>query len=117
MDQLMQPDTMFFMITLIGIGFIKIVEHIRKHCSLSKFEQTAMSTAIVVYLTFFLISFSSFIGPAFFQVIGYHVNNTTTDTITAFDATSCLASSILAAIFGLMAIEMSQKESTKEEKQ
>lgn len=48
-------------------------------------------------------------GPKFFEFTGYTVNNTSSDTITAFDATSCFASSILTAVIGLMSVEISRK--------
>ncbi|WP_155396596.1 hypothetical protein [Methanosarcina barkeri] len=109
------PQIMFIIIAFLGFIFILIVTLIKKHYTLSKTKKTVLGIAVIFYLTFFLISFSAFMGPIFFQKMGYNVNNTTADTITAFDTTNCLASSILAATFGYMAIETSQNESKKKE--
>ncbi len=43
--------------------------------------------------------------PSFFQGIGYNVSDASSDTISAFDAPSLFASSILAAALGYMSIE------------
>lgn len=64
---------------------------------------------LVFDLTFVLISFSAFMGPTFFKLMDCSVNNTSNDTVTAFDATSLFANSILVSIFAYMSIEMVKK--------
>lgn len=60
----------------------------------------------IIRLNFFLISFSAFAGPLFFEQMNYTVNNST--TITAFDATNCMTSSLLAVVIGYMFVKISQ---------
>lgn len=103
---MLQPVLVFIFFTFtsfILIGFIN------KHRNFSKKKEIVLKVALIFNLTFFLISFSAVMGPKFFEFTGYTVNNTSSDTITAFDETSCFASSILTAVIGLMSVEISRK--------
>lgn len=119
----MQPIHMWIILTFLLLICINIPKILNKSPSLIKLTKSAntifpkqnkespfLEIAICFLLVFWLQCFSAVIGPYFFQGMGFTVNNTSSSNIiTAFDATSCFTSSLLTVVIGYMFLRLSPK--------
>lgn len=103
----MMPNNMFLIITIflsLIMGIIKLLDNYNK---LTEKIRGKLELLMISSFTFWLISFSAVIGPYFFKLMDYNVTNIDY-TITAFDATNCVMSSLLAVVIGYFFIKISR---------
>jgi hypothetical protein len=71
----------------------------------NKTKKDFFETILIFLFAIWLISFSTIIGPSFFNLINY--------TCTSYEATSCFLTSVVAVVIGFMGINYAKKETEK----
>lgn len=99
---------MFLYITVFLSLIMIIIELLDKYNRLTEKVRGKLELLMIFIFAFWLITFSAVTGPYFFRSMDYNVTNINY-TITAFDATNCVMSSLFAVVIGYFFLKLSRK--------